>query len=123
MGDAFGQQCLLLAWAHIEAAACEEGAAGNLCWERNEITHAMEKAGFSFEQFSRKPDHFPCFCQECLGLIWNEMSPHPSNKIETHWLFYSYGLNSYSYDYDYDHYYLSSYSDDHDHDIDYYCYG
>ncbi|CAE7041083.1 Invs [Symbiodinium natans] len=68
MGDAFGQQCLLLAWAHIEAAACEEGAAGNLCWERNEITHAMEKAGFSFEQFSRKPDHFPCFCQEYAEL-------------------------------------------------------
>ena len=36
MTEGFRQQCLLLAWAHIESAACEEGAASSLLWERNE---------------------------------------------------------------------------------------
>ncbi|CAE7666606.1 Invs [Symbiodinium sp. CCMP2456] len=67
MTEAFRQQCLLLAWAHIESAACEDGAASSLCWERNEITHAME-AGTSLEQVLSKAEDFPRLSQKFLEL-------------------------------------------------------
>eukprot|EP00439_Symbiodinium_sp_Y106_P042807 s5988_g5.t1 len=67
MTEGFRQQCLLLAWAHIESAACEEGAASSLLWERNEITHAME-AGTSLEQVLCKAEDFPRLSQKFLEL-------------------------------------------------------
>ncbi|CAE7938288.1 Invs, partial [Symbiodinium sp. KB8] len=67
MTEAFRQQCLLLAWANIESAACEDGAASSLCWERNEITHAME-AGTSLEQVLSKAEDFPRLSQKFLEL-------------------------------------------------------
>ena len=93
MTEGFRQQCLLLAWAHIESAACEEGAASSLLWERNEITHAME-AGTSLEQVLCKAEDFPRLSQKFLELQGSNPTSLDLDLAAWYFLVMAYGFEA-----------------------------